>query len=158
MKVVSSWNLDVCKDSSCAVWRVVEGVVASFWITAAPSSARFGIPAWKERVLEYPGLTPALNPSFFFPFWTVVLFFMDMTYQCLKEERIMVEYSIDLHGLCYQSTSYLNESCKAFVRVGEYLTGHILRVLYCFFVLASKRILGLESFVTRPGKQISYLR
>ena len=156
MKVASCWNLDVWKGFCSPVWRVVEGVVASFWITAAPNSARCGIPACIGRVLEYSGTPPAFASVLFLSLLDFVLFFMDMTYLCLKEGQLKVEYSIDLHGLCFRATGYLNEPCKAFVRVREYQTDHILRVVYCFFVLASKRILGMESFVTRPGKQISY--
>ena len=156
MKVASCWNLDVWKDLCSAVWRVLEGVVASFWITAAPNSARCGIPAWIVRVLEYSGPPPAFASVFFLSLLDYVLFFMYMTYLCLKEGQLKVEYSIDLHGLCFRATAYLNEPRKAFGRVREYWTDHILRVVYCFFVLASKRILRMEPFVTRPGKQISY--
>ena len=78
------------------------------------------MPAWNERVLEYSGVPCVLLSSFIFPFWIVVLFFMDMTYQCLKEEGIQVDYLIDLHGLYLRATVYLNEPCKVFVRVQEY--------------------------------------
>ena len=156
MNLASSWNIDVCKGKCSSVWRVVEGVVASFWITAALNSARCGMPAWKERVLEYSGVPCVLLSSFIFPFWIVVLFFMDMTYQCLKEEGIQVDYLIDLHGLYLRATVYLNEPCKAFARVLEYWVDHILRVLYSFFVLASKRIPMLEPLERRPSKQFSY--
>ena len=56
---------------------------------------------------------------FSFPFG-FVLFFMDMTYLCLKEGQLQVEYLIDLHGICFRATAYLNEPCKAFGRVREY--------------------------------------
>lgn len=157
MNLASNWNIDICKVKCPSFWRVVEGVVASFWITAALNSARCGMPAWKERVLEYSGVPCVLLSSFIFPFWIVVLFFMDMTYQCLKEEGIQVDYLIDLHWLYLRATVYLNEPCKVFVRVREYWTDGILRVLYRFFVLASKRILWLEPFVIWLEKQLSYL-
>lgn len=150
MNVASSWNIDVCRGNCFSVWRVGEGVVASFLITAALNSARCGIPVRKERVLEYSRAAPALPPSFFLPLWIVVLFFIDMTYYCLKGDCLQVDYSIDFHWLLLLSKDCLCEPCKAFARVSEYWVDHILRVLYSFFVLASKRIPKLEPLERRP--------